>query len=358
MRKSAPFPIITACFSDLGNQDGTGGVWFPIEFTPLYCGVPMEYTTPTGTMGGGFIESVGFGSPAPTFKTDRKEVANHEEVEVCPRHYVSLGFAAGVSSSALAVENVDSSTSQQQREGNEVLDLWSPADLHSENNRLTNVMDGGPMDNTAILALLRRGCPRIIASVAEKRPTENPDFPKSIWWAALWGRAHVGISNTAADADELNDRCRVFDPMTFDEFMVGVKDKIAKGLPPVIEQTLDVRANPRNGVVGGYKVKILWVLSGLAEVFRARLPKDTKDLLKRKPTFSGGAKNLSIVLQGMDIDNTFPFDKTFYGEYNSRLVRLLAENSAFNLIEGSKGLIEDYFRAPEGIISQIGNIIM
>jgi len=263
---------------------------------------------------------------------------------VQPTHFISVGYSAGVSATAGAVAIKDASAEKQQALGYEVLDLWSPADVASKNNRLTNVMDGGPMDNTAILALLRRHCPKIIAQVAELRPATDPAFVEQIWWASLFGRAQVGISRTAADRDELNERGHVFPAEKFDELVAGLQQKIAAGEPTVVEQQMKVLENKRAGVKGGYKVKIIWVLAGCSQRFREKLPEESRALLERPVTHTGNIKNVDIVLRGQDIDESFPFEKTFYGHYTPRLVRMLAENTAYNLMCGAhRRTAEGYF---------------
>jgi len=322
-----------------------GGVWYPVEFTPLYSGTPLlDKEAIGGPIGGGVIESFGFGSKAPQLPDSRTEVKNGEEVNVKPSYFVPLAFAAGTSSAAPYVDLMARTTQGNQLLGGPSLNLWSPADTLSGNNRKTNLADGGATDNIALISLLRRGVTHAIVQIAETVAPTDPEFVKSIWWPSLFGRAEVGMFNINQSAEVLNQRSQVFDPSEFDKLLAQLREKAEKGLPPVVEQTLDVRGNLHSGVQGGYKVHLLWVCAGVSDAFRNALPEETRQLLENKPTTTKSLTSVgSLLKEDEDLDSTFPFNTTFYGNYTPRLVQMLAENTAFNLMEGGKACIKGGF---------------
>lgn len=118
----------------------------------------------------------------------------------------------------------------------------------------------------------------------------------------------------------------------------------------MFEQTLEVLPNDICGVSGGYEVPVLWCVDGLANAFYDALPSDTQEKLKpHLPRVvadflkSDLVQFTELLLDKKDIDALFPFDTTFYGEYSTRLVRLLAESAAYNLVHGGGEVLWDFF---------------
>lgn len=298
-----------------------------------------------GAIGGGMIESFGFNSKAPNLPDGRTAVNDGEEVMVKPNYWLPLAMAAGSSSGAPYVRLKAHTTIGQKLIGGPTCELWSPADTTSSNNRVTNIADGGAVDNSAVLALLRRGVQHVVAQIAQQVAVTDPDFTNHVWWPSLFGRATVGMSNTSKDANALNTRSQVFDPEEYDKLMAEFKWKVEKGLPPVVEQTLEVRPNPRCGVNKNYKVHVLWVVAGVSPDFRSALPAETRQQLEKEPPAwkSRTTGVLHLLHEQDDLDQHFPFNMTFYGDYSTRLVRMLAENTAYNLIEGGGTSLKKFF---------------
>jgi len=351
MRNDAPYPIIIASRLERSLKPlccglPENGIWYPLEFTPLYSGTPLlDKDAVGGPIGGGVIESFGFGGSVPKGLPDsRTYVENGEKVDVTLKQWFPLAQAAGTSSAAPYVDVAARSVKEQRLLGGPVVHLWSPADTKSANNRDTPLADGGPTDNIALLSLLRRGVSRVIVQVAETVAVTDPEFMKHVWWPSLFGRAEVGMLNAKHSAHFLNSRSQVFDPSALDTVLAALREKAEKGLPPVAEQTLDVRQNLHCGVIGGYKVRVLWICAGVADSFRAALPEETRRQLEKKPRSKKGALALaSMLVEDEDLDASFPFNTTFYGNYTPRLVQMLAENTAFNLTEGSGKALQEFF---------------
>jgi len=133
--------------------------------------------------------------------------------------------------------------------------------------------------------------------------------------------------------------------------MAEFKKKVERGLPPVVEQTLEVRPNPRCGVNSNYKVQVLWVVAGVSPAFRSALPVETRQQLDTEPPAwkSRSTGVLHLLQEKDDLDRNFPFNMTFYGDYSTRLVRMLAENTAYNLIEGGGASLKKFFENDSAI---------
>jgi hypothetical protein len=70
VQRDRPFLVVGGCVIDwsrvsrLTNLEGTPPI-YPFEFTPLSCGINREFSTPSGRIGGGHVEPLGFDTPAP-----------------------------------------------------------------------------------------------------------------------------------------------------------------------------------------------------------------------------------------------------------------------------------------------------
>merc|ERR1712196_309160 len=91
----------------------------------------------------------------------------------------------------------------------------------------------------------------------------------------------------------------------------------------IVDLTLAVRDNPLCGVKGGWKVRLLWCFPSLSRGFQNALPEPTRELLKRKPP--GGYRE--------ELSTDFPYVSSG-ASYSTRLVRLLAESTASDLVNG------------------------
>jgi hypothetical protein len=173
MRRNAPYPIIIAnC--QIGQE------LLPLEFTPLYSGVPAAPAEDSSEkVGGGVVESFGIGSPAPaSLSNGRTAIKNCEEVTVTPDKFVSLSFAAGASGAAvtLAMERAHAPAVIDEALGASHMQIWSPLDIHSEKNGPGIVADGGGGGDIAVLGLLRRGVKRIIVQLTPTHPLPEVDI--------------------------------------------------------------------------------------------------------------------------------------------------------------------------------------
>lgn len=381
--KGADGGVLDACIG--GKKPVNCLDWHEIEFTPLYCGIPSQGTSgvkgnywwsdsESATFGGGFIETFGFGSKkALSLPGGRKEVEHGERVDVeLPAlpdwkdrsTIASLSFAAGTSSSAVSVGLVSFFTSGEytltnwsrnvalslnEYTGGVDMHLWSPADITSKNNRPTVLSDGGPIDNAAVLPLLRRGVKTVICHIAVTAPLDEGHMD-AFSWPSLFGCATDSagkrggnVSAQVFPSEKFDDLLELFAKRYNKDYKDGENKKgdgeKKKGdgehpsdLCPVVEQKLQVLRNDICGVEGGYEVRMVWCLGGLSASFKNALPEETRELLE--PNWRDMLPN---AFKEANIDSRFPYYPTTVQDYKPRLVQLLAENAAFNLMDTEVG---------------------
>jgi hypothetical protein len=350
MRGDAPYPIIIAnC--QIGHE------LFPLEFTPLYSGIPVDAESSGSKVGGGVIESFGIGSPAPgSLAGGGRAVKNGEEVEITPDKFVSLSFAAGASGGAVTqiLEKSNAPLLLEDAVGASQLPVWSPADIHSSANGPAIVGDGGSGGDVAILGLLRRGVKRIILQLTTQTPIPEVDLNDKVAYAeakAKYFKAEsylpylFGLDARGAD----DSHKQVFEKHLLDDLFsaaVGIKYSLKASVQePVIVHMTNMRVQGNKSynvpaVVHGrsYEVDVLWCFPDMSSNFRANLPPCTQAKLN-VPKCCRPCPQIT----GSVINAGFPYEPTIAGNFDTALVRLLAENSAYNLLYGINGdILEDF----------------
>jgi len=343
MRRGAPYPIIVA---NCQVGSGLSAELLPVEFTPLYSGVPTVVNVNAHTAGGGVIESFGIGSPAPeSLPCGGKVAKNGEEVTVTPGKFVSLSFAAGASGGFLTrvLEFAKMPAAIDDFVGGSRLQLWSPLDIKSEANGNRVVGDGGGGGDIALLALLRRGVKRVIVQLttthAIKRlaqeEMDDPSKVAAVKKAFLQGESYLPLlfGSDASGRDVDDPRKKVFEPSVLDDLFRGALEKVKDGKSVmVVTKGLRVLENGFYNVPGkidgkNYEVDILWCFPDPSAKFIAGLPSDTQNQLR-------AAESAIPQVSGSVINEGFPYVATIAGNFDAALVRLLAENTAYNLLHG------------------------
>lgn len=87
-----------------------------------------------------------------------------------------------------------------------------------------------------------------------------------------------------------------------------------------------------------YEVDVLWCFPDMSSNFKDNLPPDTQAKLN-VPTCC----NPCSCMSGSVINAGFPYEPTVAGNFDTALVRLLAENSAYNVLHGISGKILNEF---------------
>ena len=226
--KTSPYPII---LGSILTPKSVQKYW-PIEFTPLYIGSPSAAgVNVTPVIGGGFVAPLGFNSQPPGEGPARTaSMDGSKSVNVDPIYTVPLVTMVGVSSSFVAQGLVPQSDVAQDLAGSEELSYWNnvrfdvlccllclclarkkqknarahlplrrslrslepPPQIKQFNytGERLGFADGGGVDNTAIIPLLRRRVTKIIAGTATTAPldTNSTDWAKLQWdIAGLFG---------------------------------------------------------------------------------------------------------------------------------------------------------------------------
>jgi len=334
MRAGAPFPILNA--ASLLGPAPKREAWTPLEFTPLYVGTPVRAGggVTGGSLGGGVVEAFAADSSAP-----HRSLGGHwdaegcQEVEVRPARFLPLAFAVG-SGSALGHQILRArSPCLEDCTGGPGLEEWS-LDIAGSGcgggccgcGRVV-VADGGAVDNSGLLALLRRRVDCAVVMNSNAYDPLSPGYEKNIWWSSLFGAARDSDVQGVLDK-QINRHNQVFERSRWDELLRELRARLEAGKPATIVRDYDVLANPLVGVAGGYRVRVIWCCAGLAGEFRDALPADTQQALQQEPR-CGVRAVCSLCAEGLDSE--FPFPASTYGDYSAELCSLLAHNAAHSL---------------------------
>jgi len=267
------------------------------------------------------VESFGFGAPRADLLPNSQEavkncqeaVKNGQTVSVTPASFISLPVAMGSSSSAVVSAVDTDSTHVGDFLGGTTIPIWSAANVKDGYQGETNVVDGNATDNSAVTALLRRGVCRIIANCSggvDILDTDN--FLKNIHW----------LPDLFKDVEG----CKVFEESKWDDLYDALTERAREKKPCVHEQTLEVLENKRLGVKGGWKVDIIWMYPNRSEAFEKACPPSTQALFQQKA--------VATFVQSENVSKTFPYVRTDLGNFDADLLQLLAENAAWQMLEG------------------------
>merc|ERR1712048_80320 len=310
MRKDVPYPVINS------SAVISGDIQVPLEFTPLHSGVPMCEKIDGRIIGGAMVESFGFGSFAPeSIKTHG--IKHGDTVQVTPEHCVSLAFAMGTSSNAVAAVGGSKfgaiGSTVGHALGGASIPIWSRGDVNTTFNEETLVVDGNATDNSGVVALIRRRVPRLLVNLSAGTSILDDGFLENIHWVP----------------DLFKGKQKVFEEGAWDELYSALKSRIGACLPGVYEQTLSVVDNEHFGVKGGWTVRILWISPNRSKAFEEALPAETRKWFDTPPT--------SNPLDPEGVSSNFPFVETGMGNFSPELVHLLAESAAYHLLHGAGG---------------------
>src|SRR5262245_25812588 len=147
---------------------------YPIEASSMHVGAPFPFSR---GMGGGFVDPFGFGGAAPA------EPPARNRVELAtPAERFSLSDIAGASSSAFVGPLIDTfgTTHPWLQDIDPTYSYWPVVTSDHVEARRYYVGDGGNLENTGIMALLRRGVTRILAFVHAETPLSWDPLAKQV----------------------------------------------------------------------------------------------------------------------------------------------------------------------------------
>jgi len=349
-----PFPIINGSLST-----NTNITFAPVEFTPLYYGLPSKavlrkkglFGDKRTTLGGTLMEPHGF-----TVSLDKQyrsglkktvEMSTQDSLNVSiPKSpvIISVSEQAGISSGAIA-QNMS-------KKYPEVLfkladmprhTIWDPA---SGLNQEVSLADGGGTDNTAILALLRRKVTKIVACYAMNCSIADTTIDhcgvKSSFYniAGLFGRAKYADVDSADGVTEkyFNDLRRVFPAEDFDKLLKGVQEACRENKPAVYLLETTVLPNDLINVPGGHKVAIVFVLIYAAPSWLKALPQEVQARITHDQSI-GKADDVEYKMGKPANLLKFPYTSLKYFSYTPALVNLMSNMMTWQVVQ-SKPIID------------------
>jgi len=335
-RKNAPFLIMNGCIL-VGGDRGC----IPLEFTPLYYGVPSAFKDIDAV----FVEPVGYCASDVT-RDQLSRIESGSATTVTVSRVVAIHECSGISSSNIAQTHGDDVEAKAYESANfPMIPCFSAG--------LQRCVDGGSADNTAILAVLRRGCRNIIAglacnlSVAEDS-VEDANVHSLGTLAGLFGRMKLKVPGTKVDQvteSDYNSQRVVFPSEAWDELIAGMRQRLAAGEGLVHKMCVPVLANPSIGVAGGYTCNIVFTFSGECSAFVNKLPANTRKQLeddKKASTTGGVLEKLEEQLEAVGLSaanlSTFPYVPVLELKYGPSLIMLMSQLASFTLKQRAEEL--------------------
>jgi hypothetical protein len=321
----------------------------PIEFTPLYTGIPNTYQISDGketrTIGGGYVESFAFNSallPQNSGQQDRVVVSVPEEP-------FNLSDMAGTSSAffAAAADDVDA------QEWIPQFKYWSIADTSDQDvpTYTYTFGDGGVLDNTGILALLARRVQNIIVFV-------NCETP--IW--KEWRFNHIRVDDMLPplfgfepfsdfhpyrqyppDSRSPMKNLKIFNPEDFTTLVTNLYEAFQQGKTVMYQQEYEIVTPNFFGIdYGDVKVNILWVYNNRVDGWQKQIPDPLiqEYLSEGQGDFPHGPlknfPNYSTAFDEVVIWN--PLTWSLFGDLDQPQVNMLANLSHWNIATDDIGI--------------------
>jgi hypothetical protein len=357
--QNKPYPIINGSMAL-----NTHITFTPIEFTPMYYGLPARAlyrdtsidNLLTGKndsieIGGYLIQPHGFNVTLTSKQANElsQYISNNgSTLEIPlpmpdPSETISISEQAGISSSAPAQSMAKKYPALIELADMPVRKLWDPLSAMNQN---VGFQDGGGVDNSGILALLRRGVDKIIScyamnvSIADE--TINHCGAQSSFYniAAMFGRAQFKQceNGDGVDCEHFNKLRHVFPAEDMDKLLHGLQANCHANKPAVYLLETTVLPNKYINVQGGYKVSIVFILIYASPAYIQALPTEVQERIKNDQEITQ-MENIQF-LHGAPADLArFPYTSLKYFSYSSALVNLMSNLMTWSVLE-SKDILE------------------
>jgi hypothetical protein len=250
----------------------SGQVYRHFEFTPAYAGTAQLFPhegVGHADFGNGYVESFAFDTPSPT-------VAPRENVATVPvgKYPFLLSDVIGSSSAALAAvfDALGKSYSVFP-----CFDYWPIKDIGAENPATYSFGDGGILENTGIIPLLRRGYHAILAFVNSPYPV-NSDDPGCV--QGIDGQISRLFGFIPSENDGSDQNTQIFSKEQFKPLAAGLKAARAAGGPVVHADYYPIQT-PNPFALAPYTPQIFWIYNDWNESWYKRLPSNVKRLFKK-----------------------------------------------------------------------------
>ncbi len=299
---------------------------YPFEASSKGVGVPFPLQK---DLGGEYVDPFAFGGQAPTTAPvqDRIQVAT-------PLQRFSLSDIAGTSSSAFVGPLIQYFYAHYPwlEEIDPIYSYWPVMTSGQIPAQPYFIGDGGNLENTGIMALLRRKMPRIVAFVHALTPLSWDTGAKQVvvdsqlpplfgLQPKIPGQPYIPYPGPAAPVPASAAPYRynqVFDSQAFYSLIDTLWKAHQAGGSAICKQTqLTVHDNPRFGIHGVGPVDILWVYTNPVTSWRNRLRTTVRLGMDFEPLLYGSFPNYDTFLQLHLV---------------SRQVNLLAHLSCWNVI--------------------------
>lgn len=239
-RKNSPFLIFQAALinSDIAVKGIT-----PFEYTQMYSGARV----PHSKFGGLYFQNQGLGSKKQHINVGKLNVlnTNTKSGDSCLESFMAASSAAYTTPAV-----IHSNTFL----GGIVEDLAPEIDVWNENsqNNVVHLTDGAYFDNSGILALLARGCKKILSLITTDGNCENP---------ANMSISHMfGVEESyQCEGWDLRRKLQVFHRENWNEIYETLITKIRNKEPVYFRRKLQVLRNWHAGVNGEYEVELFVV---------------------------------------------------------------------------------------------------
>jgi hypothetical protein len=333
----------------------------PFEFTPSYCGIPIDPNViAPGAFGnnGGFVQNgvfaLDYSSTDKYVTADATAGINTVHVDRSPTSpTIKVSEISSISSSAVVEGYFEQSIYDWDGAGQHVLNQDFVVHKHywaynqAKGNYLVGgeakFADGGATDNTGVLALLRRGVGNIVAlcalntDIGPLRGEHGGDekykkriLDKLYSYAGLFGAVTSEISSIK-EYRAYNDQRKVFQPEQWWELLAIMRNIHANGQPLVHTfRSLPVAENPLCGVAAG-TVNITFVFNGVATQYPGV---DWKELEEYKFENVFELVNVGALFGAYPVTYDFPLIGVDKLHYSPELVEKLSGIAEWSIEEG------------------------
>jgi hypothetical protein len=283
---------------------------YPFESASTGVGVPVSSDGAAGgELGGGWLDPFAFGGHAPTAAAVKDRVI----VDTPPGRF-ALSDIAGTSSSAFVGPLIEQFGARYPwlEDIDPIYSHWPVTTTGAPVAHSYVFGDGGNLENTGIMALLRRRIPRIIAIVSAETPLSwdsatgqvvvdsqlPPLFGLQPWQPGQRYSPYPPPPAPVAPSAAPYRYNQVFEPAAFHALIDQLWKAHQAGGSAVCQQTgLTVRDNARFGVRAAGPVDVLWLYNTPVAAFRDRLSDIVKIGMAAEPLLYARFPNYDTILQ-------------------------------------------------------------
>lgn len=352
LRNDVPYPIINGtAFLDTKTD------CMPIEFTPLYYGLPGKLMVDNDIIiGNSYIEPIGFTSVKDNDTANRlshklSKIKTKNIINIpttIPDNKISLLESVSISSSSIAASTSYSLSDKMYKFLDfTISNYYNPPNFFTDKLRLC---DGSLYNNSGIPALVRRNVKKIIFCCSNNMTITNySNISKSVLGVNLAGLFGVATSENnlynGISIEQFNKHSQIFESKKWDELCNKIKtqydinrnldsvNKITNKSSMIVTIDLNVLPNELAGVKGNYQTSLM-VIIFTKDVWVDELPKETQDLINNVNDVSLESISDKIASASIGEENfeNYEFINTNTTNYSKKLVNALTQNASHIII--------------------------